>query len=226
MSLIEINSLSHTYTQGNEDYPVLKEINLVIREGEFTAICGPSGHGKSTLLSILALLERPTKGAYQLAGTSVTGLNQDQRAMLRGKHIGIIFQSFNLIGDMTLAENIQLPLKLSSHVSAERHSLLVENAIAAVGLTDKADFYPDMLSGGQQQRAAIARAIVHQPDILFADEPTGNLDSTTGEHIMNLLKDLNDKGMTLCMVTHDKSIAQQANSRLFMQDGRISDSVS
>lgn len=221
MNLAELRDVGREYQQGNENHTVLRQVNLTIQEGDFLAICGPSGHGKSTLLSILALLESPTSGEYLLTGTPVSSLNNNQRAILRGRHIGIIFQSFNLIGDMTVSENVRLPLQYAKHIDSDRHNQLVRNAIAAVGLTEKSDFYPEMLSGGQQQRVAIARAIVHQPDILFADEPTGNLDSTTSGEVMALLNKLHSQGMTLCLVTHDESIAKTAQRIFEMRDGHL-----
>lgn len=223
MTLVQLKSITKKYQQANEQHTVLQQIDVSIHEGEFIAICGPSGHGKSTLLSILALLEPATSGEYLLAGTSVSSLHSNQRAILRGRHIGIVFQSFNLIGDMTVKENVQLPLKFAKHIDHSKYSQLVKDAIAAVGLSDKENFYPDMLSGGQQQRVAIARAIVHQPDILFADEPTGNLDSATGQDVMTLLKTLHKKGMTLCLVTHDQAIAAQAQRVFHMQNGHLTE---
>ena len=221
MIIAQLKNISKEYKQANESHLVLREINVAINEGDFVAICGPSGHGKSTLLSILALLEPATSGEYLLAGTPVASLHRDQLAVLRGRHVGIIFQSFNLIGDMTVQENVQLPLKFATHIKSEEHEALVRNAINSVGLADKESFYPDMLSGGQQQRVAIARAIVHKPDILFADEPTGNLDSTTGEDVLKLLEALHKQGMTLCLVTHDETIAEKAQRRLLIHDGHL-----
>lgn len=221
MKLVELAQVSKSFQQGAHLHKVLKDVDLSIEEGDFIAICGPSGHGKSTLLSIMALLDQVTSGSYRLAGKDVAELNSDERALLRGRHIGMIFQSFNLIGDMTVAENIQLPLRFAGHIEKHQHAECVAAAIAAVGLSDKAGFYPDMLSGGQQQRVAIARAIVHQPDIVFADEPTGNLDPQTAESVMTLLKSLNSSGVTLCLVTHDNNIASTANRVVTMTDGQL-----
>lgn len=225
MTLAQLKNVTKEFTQANEKHTVLRGINVTIQEGDFVAICGPSGHGKSTLLSILALLESVTSGEYLLTGTPVSSLDRNQLALLRGRHIGIVFQSFNLIGDMTVKENVRLPLNYAKHIETNKHGELVNDAIAAVGLADKASFYPDMLSGGQQQRVAIARAIVHQPDILFADEPTGNLDSSTSKDVLALLKTLHEKGMTLCLVTHDESIAAQAQRVLHMQDGQLTEAI-
>lgn len=220
--IVQLQGIGKHYQQGDQTHVVLHNIDFCLHEGDFIAICGPSGHGKSTLLSILALLEQPSEGSYHLAGTLVSRLDLDQAALLRGKHMGIVFQSFNLIGDLSVADNVALPLQFAKHIDKNQHADLIQQAIAAVGLSDKSAFFPDMLSGGQQQRVAIARAIVHQPDVIFADEPTGNLDPDTANQIMTLLQQLHRQGVTVCMVTHDQQLASQAQQIYTMKQGQLS----
>ncbi|WP_042143371.1 MULTISPECIES: ABC transporter ATP-binding protein [unclassified Pseudoalteromonas] len=200
---------------------VLKDINLEIMNGEFVTICGPSGHGKSTLLTILAMLDQADTGMYTIEDIDVSKLTLDKSAKVRSKHIGIIFQSFNLIGDYTVKENVMLPLKYSPHISTAVHEQVFLKAMKDVGLEDKINEYPSNLSGGQQQRVAIARALVTSPSIIFADEPTGNLDSKNAQKILELLKTLNNDGVTVCMVTHDQNIATQSDRIINIHDGVV-----
>lgn len=219
--LIETRNLTKYFGKKSNLLCALDNINLIVKAGEFVAIQGPSGCGKSTLLSILGLLDVSTGGEYLLCGHHVEKLTKYQHAILRNKHIGWIFQSFNLIGDMTVQENISLPLRYNDSIPKSDHMKLIGNAIEKVGLSDKATAYPGQLSGGQQQRVAIARAIVATPDIIIADEPTGNLDTKNTEVIFDLLKDLNVSGTTILMVTHDPELANKCKRVINMKDGRI-----
>ncbi len=198
----------------------LDNVNVVIRQGEYVSIAGPSGCGKSTLLSLIGLLDVPTSGEYVLNGRPVTSLSAAERARVRNREIGFIFQSFNLIGDLTVAENIELPLTYRRMSPTERRSR-VAGALERVGLAHRAKHLPSQLSGGQQQRVAVARAICGEPAILLADEPTGNLDSKNGEAVMDLLRDLHRTGSTVCIVTHDERYASHAERTIRLFDGRI-----
>jgi putative ABC transport system ATP-binding protein len=198
----------------------LSGIHLEITKGEHVAIAGPSGCGKSTLLSILGLLDTPTEGNYWLNGQPVEHLSQVERARLRNREIGFIFQSFNLIGDLTVYENVELPLTYSGLKAAERKRR-VNAALEKVGMVRRARHLPGQLSGGQQQRVAVARAVAGQPAIILADEPTGNLDSQSGQAVMELLRDLHRQGSTICMVTHDPTYARYADRTIHLFDGRI-----
>ena len=195
-------------------------MHLEIRKGEYLAIAGPSGCGKTTLLSILGLLDSPSEGSYLLGGEHVADLTASQRAKIRNRQIGFIFQAFNLIGDLTVAENVELPLTYRGMPSSERGKR-VQEALEKVGMSHRMKHYPSQLSGGQQQRVAVARAVVGDPLILLADEPTGNLDSKNGEQVMELLRDLHRAGATLCMVTHDPRYARHADRSIHLFDGRI-----
>ena len=195
-------------------------IQLEIRHGEYVSISGPSGCGKSTLLSLLGLLDSPTSGTYRLRGEPVEHLDHAQRARVRNREIGFIFQSFNLIGDLTVWENIELPLTYRGLTAAERRER-VEEALAKVDMTPRAKHYPAQLSGGQQQRVAVARALGGRPSILLADEPTGNLDSKNGQAVMALLGELHAEGATICLVTHDERYALDAQRTVHLFDGRI-----
>lgn len=217
--MITLNGINKFYSNGQTH--VLKNVSATIKKGEFVCICGPSGHGKTTLLSILSLLDTADSGSYHLEGVDVSQLNFDQRATLRAAHVGIVFQSFNLIGDYTVHDNIALGLKYTKPLSRGEIDTLVKQVIKKVGLEDKLNSYPKELSGGQQQRVAIARAIVNSPSIIFADEPTGNLDSITAKTILNLLLSLNKDGVTICMVTHDHEIAKLSDRLINMHDGQI-----
>jgi len=198
----------------------LANIHLEVTRGEYLAIAGPSGCGKSTLMSILGLLDSPSGGSYTLNGRSVAELNHAERARIRNREIGFIFQSFNLIGDLTVYENVELPLTYRGMGSAERRQK-ANAALQRVGMAHRAKHFPAQLSGGQQQRVAVARALSGDPLILLADEPTGNLDSKNGDAVMDLLKELHDNGATICMVTHDPRYAHHAERTIHLFDGRI-----
>src|SRR5690606_3961892 len=199
--------------------------HLQIREGEFVAIAGPSGCGKTTLLSLLGLLDSPTHGEYRLVGQPVAQLSASQRAHIRNREIGFIFQAFNLIGDLTVYENVELPLTYRNMPSAERKKR-VQEALERVGMGHRTSHYPAQLSGGQQQRVAVARAIGGSPSVLLADEPTGNLDSTNGEAVMDLLKELHQGGATIVMVTHDPRYEEFAERSIHLFDGQVLEDVS
>jgi putative ABC transport system ATP-binding protein len=209
------------YTDEVETH-ALAGIHLEINQGDYISIAGPSGCGKSTLLSILGLLDSPTEGIYQLNGKPVQGLSLSERARIRNREIGFVFQSFNLIGDLTVYENVELPLTYRGMNSAERKKR-VNAALEKVGMAHRAKHLPSQLSGGQQQRVAVARAVVGDPLILLADEPTGNLDSTNGEAVMDLLRELHRGGATICMVTHDPRFARHADRSIHLFDGRVVD---
>jgi putative ABC transport system ATP-binding protein len=198
----------------------LEDIHLDIKTGEYVSIAGPSGCGKSTLLSILGLLDSPTEGNYLLNGRPVADLSLSERAKIRNREVGFIFQSFNLIGDLTVYENVELPLTYRGMRSAERKKLC-NDALERVGMAHRSKHLPSQLSGGQQQRVAVARAVVGRPSVLLADEPTGNLDSKSGEAVMDLLKELHSEGATICMVTHDPRYARHAERNIHLFDGRI-----
>jgi putative ABC transport system ATP-binding protein len=209
------------YTDEVETH-ALAGIDMEIRRGEYVAINGPSGCGKSTLLSILGLLDSPTGGKYLLKGQPVESLKAGDRARIRNREIGFIFQAFNLIGDLTVYENVELPLTYRGMGSAERKKR-VQEALEKVGMSHRTKHYPSQLSGGQQQRVAVARALVGDPAILLADEPTGNLDSKNGEAVMDLLRSLHQQGSTICMVTHDSRFASYAERAIHLFDGRVVD---
>jgi putative ABC transport system ATP-binding protein len=199
----------------------LSDINLTVYEGEFVAIAGPSGCGKSTLLSILGLLDSPTSGRYSISDTAMEKLDHAALARVRNAEIGFVFQDFNLIGDMTVFENVELPLTHRDMSRADRKTRVME-CLAVVGMTDRAEHYPAQLSGGQQQRVAVARSVVGKPSVLLADEPTGNLDSANGDAVMKLLSDLNVKqNVTICMVTHDTRYTGAASRTVRLFDGKI-----
>ena len=218
--LIRLEGLTKVFFTDEVETHALAGIHLDIEKGEYVAISGPSGCGKSTLLSILGLLDSATSGAYTLNGNPVQGLDLSQRARIRNREIGFIFQSFNLIGDLNVYENVELPLTYRGMKSAERK----ERAMAAlekVGMAHRAKHLPSQLSGGQQQRVAVARAVAGSPSILLADEPTGNLDSKNGEAVMELLRELHREGATICMVTHDPRYARHADRSIHLFDGRV-----
>ena len=218
--LISVEDLHKVFTTEEVETHALAGIHLQIEKGEYVSIAGPSGCGKSTLLSILGLLDSPSKGEYRLNGTPAADLTPTQRARIRNKEVGFIFQSFNLIGDLTVFENVELPLTYRKMSKAER-SDRVETALERVSMAHRMKHFPSQLSGGQQQRVAVARALAGIPSILLADEPTGNLDSTNGEAVMKLLKELHDEGATICMVTHDERYAHHAERTIHLFDGRI-----
>jgi putative ABC transport system ATP-binding protein len=209
------------YTEELETH-ALSDIHLEILEGEFAEVMGPSGCGKSTLLSLIGLLDTPTKGGYWLNGESVSDLSASDRAEVRNRHIGFIFQAFNLIGDLTVFENVELPL-IYGGIDVGTRRDAAHRALERVGMSHRMDHYPSQLSGGQRQRVAAARAVVGDPLILLADEPTGNLDSTNGEAVMQLLRDLHAEGSTILMVTHDPRYSAYAERTIHLFDGRITD---
>ena len=223
--LIQLRDVRKTYLTDEVETLVLDSVDLTIDRGEYVAIAGPSGCGKSTLLSILGLLDAPTAGDYVLAGEVVQGRSAADLAELRNATIGFIFQSFNLIGDLTVRENVALPLRYRPGISSSRLDDAVSAALARVEMSHRAGHYPWQLSGGQQQRVAVARAIVGGPTILLADEPTGNLDSKNGELVMDLIRSLHCDGATVCMVTHDPRYASHADRRIELFDGRLADSA-
>ncbi len=220
MNVIEVKNLEKTYFVGDMEVNALRGVSFNILKSQFSAIMGPSGSGKSTLMHIIGCLDSPTKGEYHLNGENVANMQDDQLAKIRNKEIGFVFQKFHLLPRNTALENVMLPLKYASVGKTERSKKAME-ALTQVGLADRVDHRPSELSGGQQQRVAIARALVNSPAILFADEPTGNLDSKTGEEVMNLLHELNDKGQTIVLITHEKEIADQTERTIFIRDGKI-----
>jgi putative ABC transport system ATP-binding protein len=219
-ALINLDGLSKVFYTEEVETHALSNINLQIKTGEFVSIAGPSGCGKTTLLSILGLLDSPTAGRYVLDNTPVENLTASQRAKIRNQAIGFVFQAFNLIGDLTVYENVELPLTYRGMPGAERKER-VQAALERVGMAHRMGHYPSQLSGGQQQRVAVARAIVGKPLILLADEPTGNLDSKNGGAVMDLLKELHAEGATICMVTHDPRYAHVADRAVHLFDGQI-----
>jgi putative ABC transport system ATP-binding protein len=223
MSLIQLSNLSKIFYADEIETHALSEVHLTIAKGEYVSISGPSGCGKSTLLSLLGLLDTPTGGTYVLNGTNAEALKPNDRARIRNKEIGFIFQAFNLIGDLNVFENVELPLTYRAGVSKSERRDKAVSALERVGMGHRIKHYPSQLSGGQQQRVAVARALVGEPSILLADEPTGNLDSKNGEQVMGLLKELHAAGATICMVTHDPRYADFADRKIHMFDGRIVD---
>ncbi|HEY3441289.1 MAG TPA: ABC transporter ATP-binding protein [Paludibaculum sp.] len=219
-SLIHLEGVTKVFTTEDVETHALSGIHLQIRKGEYVTIAGPSGCGKSTLLAILGLLDSPSGGSYTLNDQPVQGLKLGDRARIRNREIGFIFQAFNLIGDLTVYENVELPLTYRGMGSAERKQR-VHDALERVGMGHRVKHYPSQLSGGQQQRVAVARALVGSPSILLADEPTGNLDSANGESVMELMTELHRGGATICMVTHDPRYAQLAQRTIRLFDGRI-----
>jgi len=219
-SLIKLEAIKKVFYTDEVETHALSGIHLDIRKGEYVSIAGPSGCGKSTLLSILGLLDSPTDGTYTLNAQSVANLDHSQRARIRNREVGFIFQSFNLIGDLTVFENVELPLTYRGMNGADRKQRVTE-ALERVGMAHRMKHYPSQLSGGQQQRVAVARALGGKPSILLADEPTGNLDSKNGEAVMELLRELHREGATICMVTHDPRFARHADRQIHLFDGRI-----
>jgi putative ABC transport system ATP-binding protein len=219
-SLIKLDGVKKIFYTDEVETHALAGIHMDIKKGEYVAINGPSGCGKSTLLSILGLLDSPTEGAYFLNGRPVESLKASERARIRNREIGFVFQAFNLIGDLTVYENVELPLTYRGMGGAERKRRCQE-ALEKVGMSHRMKHYPSQLSGGQQQRVAVARALVGDPLILLADEPTGNLDSKNGEAVMDLLRSLHSQGSTICMVTHDPRYAKFADRSIHLFDGRV-----
>jgi len=224
-TLIQMDGVEKIFFTDELETHALSQINLEIKKGEYLAIAGPSGCGKSTLLAIIGLLDSPSGGVYTLNGKPVSGLSLNDRTRIRNREIGFIFQAFNLIGDLTVYENVELPLTYRSMAFAERKEK-VESALERVGMAHRAKHYPAQLSGGQQQRVAVARALVGDPLILLADEPTGNLDSKNGDAVMDLLRDLHRNGATICMVTHDPRYAEHAERTVHLFDGKIANETS
>jgi putative ABC transport system ATP-binding protein len=218
--MIRIENLSRQFEVGNQIVRALDHIDLKITKGEYISIMGVSGSGKSTLLNILGLLDTPTKGDYILSGINTSEMNDDEMAHIRSTKIGFVFQSFHLIPRLTAAENIEMPMVLAGIKPKDRQEK-VEQALSHVSLNDRADHKPEQLSGGQRQRVAIARSIVMEPDVLLADEPTGNLDSTSGIEIIKLLEDLNKEGLTLIVVTHDRKLGNRSDRLIRLLDGKI-----
>jgi putative ABC transport system ATP-binding protein len=221
--VITLSGVRKIFQADEVETHALSDVHMDIRRGEYVSISGPSGCGKTTLLSILGLLDTATAGRYVLNGHDVAGLNAAKRARIRNAEIGFIFQAFNLIGDLTVAENVELPLTYRDGSSADERRERVEEALQRVGMAHRMRHYPAQLSGGQQQRVAVARALVGKPSILLADEPTGNLDSRNGEAVMQLLAELHRGGATICMVTHDARYAELAQRKVRLFDGRVVD---
>jgi putative ABC transport system ATP-binding protein len=218
--LIRLTGITKVFFSDEMETHALSGVHLEIDSGEYVSIAGPSGCGKSTLLAILGLLDVPTEGEYQFKGQSVSELTPSERARIRNREIGFVFQSFNLIGDLTIFENVELPLTYVGMKTAERRRR-VNTALEKVGMGHRSKHLPNQLSGGQQQRVAVARAVVAEPSVLLADEPTGNLDSVNGQLVMELLRDLHRHGTTVCMVTHDPRYALYADRTIQLFDGRI-----
>ncbi|CAH9063845.1 Lipoprotein-releasing system ATP-binding protein LolD [Pseudoalteromonas holothuriae] len=219
--VLQLNNLCKVFYSDDLETHALNNISLQVFKQEYIAISGPSGSGKSTLLSLLGLLDTPTSGSYQLAGHEVSNLTKPQRAQIRNKQIGFIFQSFNLISDLDVMENVELPLTYRSDLTKSQVKQMAAEALAKVNMSHRTNHYPSQLSGGQQQRVAIARAIAGAPSLILADEPTGNLDSKNAHDVLALLDQLHQEGATICMVTHDPRSAQRAQRNIEVLDGRI-----
>lgn len=223
MNVISLHSIGKVYRTDELETQALGDIHLSIAQGEFVSISGPSGCGKTTLLSIVGLLDTPSEGSYTLNGREVGLLTTATRARIRNAEIGFVFQAFNLIGNLSVQENVELPLTYRGDISRPERRHRVKEALERVGMAHRMRHYPAQLSGGQQQRVAVARALVGKPAILLADEPTGNLDSATGQAVMGLLEELHKDGATICMVTHDVRYARLAQRTVYLLDGRIVD---
>ena len=218
--IIELNAVTKIYPMGDVEVRALRGVDLTISEGEFVAIVGHSGSGKSTLMHIIGLLDHPTSGIVSLSGKNVVTLDETQLAELRNKYIGFIFQAFNLLPKTTAVDNVSLPM-LYANIAADERKLRAIKSLTKVGLGTRLDHFPSQLSGGQQQRVAVARALVNNPKLILADEPTGNLDTASGEEIMQLLRDLNNQGNTIVLVTHELDIAEGARRIVTIRDGEI-----
>tara|TARA_Y100001970_G_scaffold285316_1_gene404677 strand:+ start:233 stop:919 length:687 start_codon:yes stop_codon:yes gene_type:complete len=218
--IINVKDIKKSYTVGTQEVNALRGINLSVEKGEFISIMGPSGSGKTTLMNIIGCLDTPSSGEYELNGSLVSKLEDDELARIRNKEIGFVFQSFNLLARNSVLDNVMLPLKYAGFNKSEAVKKSNE-VIDKVGLTDRLAHTPAELSGGQQQRVAIARALVNKPSIIFADEPTGNLDSKTGKEVMTIFKELNASGQTIILITHEESIANQSNRIITIKDGLI-----
>jgi len=219
-ALIELDRVERVFRLGDSEVHALHELSLAVTPGEYLAVMGPSGSGKSTLLNLIGLLDRPSAGTYRLEGRDVTTLSPEEQAQTRSQRIGFVFQSFHLVPRLTAAENIALPMMLAGIPPGDR-AKRVQQALDDYGLTDRAEHRPDQLSGGQRQRVAIARATIMQPALILADEPTGNLDRATGDEVVRLLEELNARGVTLIMVTHDATLGGRARRRIEMEDGSV-----
>jgi len=222
-TLIHLESVDKVFVTDDVETHALSNIHLDVNRGDYISIAGPSGCGKSTLLAILGLLDAPSNGTYVLNGRPVERLKMSERARIRNREIGFIFQAFNLIGDLTVYENVELPLTYRGMPASERRKRTRE-ALERVGMSHRTKHYPSQLSGGQQQRVAVARALGGEPSILLADEPTGNLDSANGQAVMDLLKELHQNGSTICMVTHDQRYAEHADRSVHLFDGKVVES--
>jgi putative ABC transport system ATP-binding protein len=222
-AMISLKGVTKVFYTDDLETHALDGIHLDVAKGEFLSISGPSGCGKSTLLALLGLLDSPTDGKYTLDGQDVTSLARAARAKVRNERIGFIFQAFNLIGDLTVLQNVELPLTYREHMGGEERRKAALHALERVGMSHRVNHHPAQLSGGQQQRVAVARALAGRPAILLADEPTGNLDSRNGEAVMNLLRELHREGATICMVTHDPRYADYADRKVQLFDGRVVD---
>jgi putative ABC transport system ATP-binding protein len=220
IKMVELKNISKIYKLDGVEVVALKDVSLEIKEGEFVSIMGPSGSGKSTLLHIIGCLDTPTEGSYKLAGEEVSSLNEVQLAKIRNKNIGFIFQTYNLLPRTSALKNVEVPM-IYSGIKRKERIIRAKESLKLVGLLDRMNHTPSQLSGGQQQRVAIARALVNNPKILLADEPTGNLDSKSGCEIMQILTELNKKGITIIMVTHDASIASYGKRIIELKDGEI-----
>jgi putative ABC transport system ATP-binding protein len=220
-TIIDIEQLTKVFYTDEIETHALSGVHVQIQRGEYVAMSGPSGCGKSTLLSIIGLLDTPTNGRYKLNGKEVANLDFADRSRIRNQEIGFIFQSFNLIGDLSVAENVELPLTYRTGMPAAERKKRVQESLERVNMAHRMRHYPAQLSGGQQQRVAVARALAGSPSILLADEPTGNLDSKNGEAVMRLLKELHDEGATICMVTHDPRFAAHAERQIHLFDGKV-----
>ena len=218
--LINLSGIERVFQLGDSEVHALRKLDLCIGAGEYVAVMGPSGSGKSTLLNLLGLLDRPNAGTYRLEGRDVTTLSAEEQARVRSERIGFVFQSFHLVPRLTAAENIALPMTLAGIAPPEREARVAQ-ALQDFGLANRADHRPDQLSGGQRQRVAIARATIMQPAVILADEPTGNLDRATGEEVVRLLEELNQRGVTVIVVTHDASLGNRAHRQLLMEDGSL-----
>jgi putative ABC transport system ATP-binding protein len=221
--IIEMRGIGKAFPAGSIECHVLTDIHLNVRQGEFVSVAGPSGCGKTTLLSMMGLLDEPTSGELRFAGQPVRDMGRAERAVLRNRHIGFVFQAFNLIDDLSVADNVALPLSFRPKLSRMERARRVREALAGVGMAHRMRHYPPQLSGGQKQRVAVARALVGDPAILLADEPTGNLDLHNGEIVMALLGRLHAEGRTICMVTHDERFSAMADRTIRLLDGRIVD---
>jgi len=220
--LIVVTDVAKVYELGSVRVEALRGVSLAIRRGEYVALVGPSGSGKSTLMNTLGCLDRPTSGSYLLEGREVTALSKDERATVRNRHLGFVFQNFNLLARTTALENVELPMIYARGVPARERRRRAVAALESVGLGDRLDHHPSQLSGGQQQRVAIARALVNGPSILMGDEPTGNLDSRTGQDVIDLFRRLNrDQGLTVIIVTHDRGVAAAADRVVTLRDGLV-----